>query len=276
MTYSVYDQSARLGSPVELFEFTDGSQTWRYTAYDQDYTWNGQTWTAIAIGRGSIQQSGKLDQAGIEIRLPRTNAFAQSLMTGLSESVTSITVRRGHADDPDQEFIVSWKGRVVGVVAEGAEIIISCESILTSMRRQGLRRRWQKQCPHALYGRGCNLTQANYAQGPFPVASISGAEATVTGASLQPDGWYTGGILEAGGTVRFIMAHVGDVLTLSRPSSALANLVAQAGAGSVSATLYPGCDRTLATCDAKFNNKLNFGGWPYIPTKNPMGGSSIV
>ena len=39
--------------------------------------------------------------------------------------------------------------------------------------------------------------------------------------------------------------------------------------------LYPGCDRTLATCTAKFGNSANFGGFPFIPTKNPFGGSPI-
>jgi uncharacterized phage protein (TIGR02218 family) len=30
-------------------------------------------------------------------------------------------------------------------------------------------------------------------------------------------------------------------------------------------TLYPGCDKTLATCKAKFNNVINFQGEPWIP-----------
>ena len=30
-------------------------------------------------------------------------------------------------------------------------------------------------------------------------------------------------------------------------------------------TLLPGCDHTTATCSAKFQNLLRFGGFPYIP-----------
>jgi len=30
--------------------------------------------------------------------------------------------------------------------------------------------------------------------------------------------------------------------------------------------LLPGCDRTLATCTNVFNNRIHFGGFPYIPT----------
>ena len=44
--------------------------------------------------------------------------------------------------------------------------------------------------------------------------------------------------------------------------------------GRVLAT-YPGCDGTWNTCINKFNNWKNYGGQPWIPIKNPMGGESI-
>jgi len=30
-------------------------------------------------------------------------------------------------------------------------------------------------------------------------------------------------------------------------------------------TVYAGCDRTLATCQGRFNNKANFRGFPFVP-----------
>ena len=39
---------------------------------------------------------------------------------------------------------------------------------------------------------------------------------------------------------------------------------------------FAGCDRTFATCQSKFGNSLNFGGFPWIPAKNPFAGDSIV
>jgi uncharacterized phage protein (TIGR02218 family) len=35
-------------------------------------------------------------------------------------------------------------------------------------------------------------------------------------------------------------------------------------------TLYAGCDRTMATCNSKFNNLANFGGQPFIPIPDTM------
>jgi hypothetical protein len=36
-----------------------------------------------------------------------------------------------------------------------------------------------------------------------------------------------------------------------------------------SVTLYPGYDASIDQCDLKFNNRINFGGHPYIPNINP-------
>ncbi len=30
-------------------------------------------------------------------------------------------------------------------------------------------------------------------------------------------------------------------------------------------TVYQGCDHTMATCKAKFNNLANFRGFPFVP-----------
>ena len=284
MTFDAYELSARQGRPVELLEFTDGTDTWRYAVRDQDYTWNGQTWTAETIQRGRIQQSGKLDQERLELRFPSGNTMARRFLDGLGEAVTSVTVRRGHDGDPAAEFVVAWKGRVLGAAISGDVITLTCESIFTAMRRHGLRRRWQRTCSHALYGRGCNLNQADFAEGPFAVGAVSQTAVTVPGAAAQPDGYYSGGLIDAEGASRFILRHTGGQLVLSRAHDAMAAAVAQAGYGlnygnyygGVPATLYPGCDRTLQTCEQRFANNANFGGWPWIPKKNPMGGSSIV
>jgi hypothetical protein len=74
------------------------------------------------------------------------------------------------------------------------------------------------------------------------------------------------------------------VLSLSRAHDALHLLVAGNGYGKnyggyyggVPLTLYPGCDHLKATCLAKFDNLPNYGGFPYIPARNPLDGRSIV
>ena len=77
-------------------------------------------------------------------------------------------------------------------------------------------------------------------------------------------------------------AVTGNVLSLSRPIETLAEVSDGYGNnyggfyGSSTVTLYPGCTKSRAVCKNKFDNLNNYGGFPWIPTKNPFGGSSIV
>jgi hypothetical protein len=46
--------------------------------------------------------------------------------------------------------------------------------------------------------------------------------------------------------------------------------------GSQTVNLYPGCNKSMDHCINRFDNILNYGGFPWIPGKNPFGGTSIV
>jgi hypothetical protein len=101
------------------------------------------------------------------------------------------------------------------------------------------------------------------------ITSINGSAITVQGSSLNGDGYYTGGLLIApNGASRFITNQVSDIVTISRPIQGLL--------GSMDVDIYPGCDHLKETCLAKFNNLNNFGGFPWIPSRNPFDGSSII
>ncbi|MBQ3675664.1 MAG: phage BR0599 family protein, partial [Campylobacter sp.] len=56
--------------------------------------------------------------------------------------------------------------------------------------------------------------------------------------------------------------HKGDKITLMFPLKSLstADLV----------YVYAGCDKTIKMCRDKFNNSINYGGFPFVPSKNPV------
>jgi uncharacterized phage protein (TIGR02218 family) len=281
MTYAAREASVHDGNAVFLLECAIGAQTWRYTPRGEDVLALSQTWTAASIGIGGIEQTNELNKASLQIEFDRANPFAMLFLGVAPEQVASVTLYRGHVGEP--EYAVHWKGRVTGSTAGGDSIRLDCESVFTSLRRPGLRAIYQKACRHALYRNRCGVVQASYQVSAAPSA-LSALALTVPAAALQADGWYTGGMVEAqDGSLRFVMDHVGALLTLLRPNPGLAAMVAASGYGvgygesfgGTAVVLSPGCDRSKAICRDKFNNVPRFGGFPYIPIKNPMGGNSI-
>jgi len=259
---------------------SQGANTWTVTSADSDEVYGGEVYVSTAIGRNDIQAKSEMSKANIEVKVSIDNEFGRRWLNKVIDSVVSLNI----FEKTDSNVRIIWKGRLSSVKPEDAEIILVFESIFTSLRRPGLRKRYQRSCPYVLYGRGCKLNRLDY-QTESVVTSIVGNVVTCPEAASFADGYFTTGILEdQDGNLRFIVSHVGDKITLVRPLLTLNERFASGGYGlsygqsygGVRSWLYPGCDRTRQTCNSKFNNLPNFGGFPFIPLKNPFGGGAIV
>lgn len=268
MTYSTFETSIDTGLPVELYQITQGSLSWNFVSGATEIVRLGQTYVPSSISRDNVKQTTDTFKDSMRLTFPRDNLFASQYIAFAPEEVTTVTLYRGHYGDPDSEFIVYWKGRVVGAKTSGNQIDIQCESVFTSIKRPGLRARFEYTCRRTLYLGGCNVNREAYKHIGNILSISGGLLLTVVGASLKPDGYYTGGmIISADSIPRFVVAHTGDNITLSRTVPGLAS--------GQNVSLYPGCDHLKETCFTKFNNLNNFGGFPWIPTRNPYNGSSI-
>lgn len=269
MSYNDFEQSLDIGKPIELYEFIQGLQRWNYISGANSIVRLGQVYTPMPVKRDRIKQTSDIFKDSLKLDFPRDDPFAGQFLGFAPEEVTTLTVLRGHYGDPDEEYIVYWKGRIVGAKAQQNTITVECESVFTSIRRPGLRARFEYGCRHPLYGRGCSVNREAYRVDTV-VNAISG-EVHITGTALPPlpDGYFTGGMLIApNGAARFLTAHTGSTVTMNRPIRGLV--------GGQSVSLYPGCDHLRTTCKNKFNNLDNFGGFPFIPQRNPFDGSSII
>jgi uncharacterized phage protein (TIGR02218 family) len=286
MTYTTIESSTAEGRPYYLYQFVEGDQVWRFTSRATDWTSaasEGDTidWEAAAISHGDVVQSSEIERGRLELTWPLSHPFARRFLAPLGNTPVTLTVFRGH-EQVLGETVAHWKGRVVGAEVEGARILLNCESVFSTLRRAGVRAKYQRLCRHALYGRGCELDIGFHWQ-TGTVTATSGNALTIPEAAAQPDGWFRGGVLRFGAQLGFITGHVGTTLTLSRPMPELAAALAAPGVDPetgdplpVVADIAPGCDLRASTCAAKFGNLANFGGFPEIPGRNPFGGSSIV
>lgn len=266
-----------MATQTELYRFTEqGSvQVWAYTSGDEVVTYNAgdgdEDYIPTSIGRSEVESKNELSRANLDIQVPLTNPAGIRWLQDNGELLVGLTI---FERDRVGAVTVVWKGRLVATVPGMDSITLKFESIFTSLRRPGLRARYQRSCRHALYGRGCNLDPETFAVAGAMTA-LADTVATVTEAAAQPNGYYVGGMLRSpDGVLSYIIGHSGANLTLQRVSYSLAQAAAEGFP--VAVTIYPGCSHDRATCNAKFDNLLNYGGFDFIPQKNPMGGSSIV
>lgn len=269
MTYSAIETSVQSGRPLELYEFTYGATAYRYTSADDDVVYGGNTYTAVPISRGAVEATSEIARLALEITASRELPLLDLFSTAAPERVVLVTLRRLHSGDG--EAIIIWMGRILNVTLNNASAEIHCESVYTSLKRVGLRRLYQKNCPHVLYETECAVNRASFGSSQT-VVSITGTVIELDTLDTFASNYFAGGYMEWESppgyfNQRSIRMNAGFDVTVSFPLNGLAiNDVV---------VVYPGCDHTLATCDAIFSNSENYGGMPYWPKKNPFDGTII-
>lgn len=269
MTYDVVERSADQGRPVELFTFSRDFQRWRYTSADRALVVDSATYLPRSLTRSAIESSYEKARSAITIGAPRDLEVADLYRISPPTLPITCVIQQYHAGDG--EVVTIWSGRILSVEFAGISAQINLEPVYTSIRRIGLRRTFQRQCPHVLYGGACKVNREAFRIDGI-VDSVVGSVVNVPEASLLSAGWFAGGYIEWGSALgiperRFISDHTGAALTLTAVPFGLV--------GDMPVKLYPGCDHTIATCNGKFANAANYGGFPFFTKKNPFGGDPI-
>ena len=264
MTYAAYETGH--GSPVELYQFQRGTTVFLVTSHDEEHTVNGQVYTPAGVSAGKLSWQQDVTKNKLTIELPRDYQMVQDMVVLPPTDILLVTVYRYHLDDPDQEVAVIWQGRLVDIDWTSQQVKLTCESVFTSLQRAGLRRAYQTMCPHLLFGLECQLNNQAYRVDGV-VSGIVGNTLTAPEWAAHPDGYFTGGYVEYNTQRRAIKGHVTGTLTLVAP---LVGVV-----GNAAVVAYPGCAHNLDDCRTKYNNVVNYGGFPYVPFFNPFTKSQL-
>lgn len=273
MTFATYELSVDQGEPLLLFDFSAGTAHWRYTSADRSVIAAGYIYSPLAITSGNVLQGQELRQKTLKLSVPRDADVVAQLQAYPPSTDLALTVYARHYTDPDAEAIVAWIGRVRSQMQKQSIVEMSCEPAYTGIQTTGLRRRWQVNCPHVLYGTATCKLSAALQKVTTTLTAVSGFTVSSAGFVLPGSLSFAGGYIEwMSGRGYFERRTVDSVylpthtLTLSYGSpDLLAGLEVNA---------YPGCKHNGADCTA-FGNILNYGGALYIPLKNPMNGNPV-
>lgn len=266
MTFSAQETSAESGAPIELYEFRYGPLRLYYANTPEDVTYNSRVWTATPLDRTEIEETLEIARQSVTISVAPDSQVAGLFRFVPPAEPVEVIIHVVHRTDPLEEVKTRWFGRVLNCRWEGPMAQLSCESILTSFRRLGLRRHYQRTCPHVLYGVACGALPGLHVV-EDTLSAVNGTSIVIPVASLQANGYYAGGILEwVRGPGQFerrtIRSHVTDTLVLTYRIPGLT--------AGMTVSLLPGCNHLMTDCDGKFSNSDNYGGWP-IPQRNPFG-----
>lgn len=270
MSFDTVDAADLGGQPLYLLDFYRQTKHWRYTTADRPMTNQSQVFNPAAITVPSFKQSQELKQQTLTITAPRDIDVVSQYRTTPPADAVNLTIWAMHY--VDNEPVVVWLGRVVSPKWVNSTVQIACEPISTAMRSTGLRLRWCRNCPYALYGVGCNV-DFNAHRVPAKLTAVNGFTLTADAFASLPNGRFAGGYVEwldADGIVdrRSIDAHTGTSITVAFGSADLAPGLA------VSA--YPGCNHTMNDCDGYFHNGDNYGGSPNIPDVSAFNGNLVL
>jgi hypothetical protein len=251
--------------PIYLYKFVNGELQYFYTNVGSPQAFDGDTYApADPISHTAPSITQDITKANVDVSVAFDNPVVLPYGPFPPPVETQLFIYKFYAGVTDPELC--WQGRVLRPVFEGSIARLLCDTTLSGLNTEGLPETHQNLCNACLYDGRCPVQALNFRQ-PITADDINGNDVTVTGIT-QIDGWFKGGTFAApNGDWRFIVAHVGDVITLDNP------FPLESLAEGDAADLYAGCDRLYQTCISKFGAETGDGdafvGNPIVPKVNP-------
>jgi uncharacterized phage protein (TIGR02218 family) len=281
MSYTEFETSIESGQPLAFFTFQLRDRYWRYTTAEVNQVVASEVYTSAAISASNIQQTGESVNDALTLECPSWIAPAQMFMSAPPTSTIYVTVSFKHVGS--DQMAVGYTGEVKQVnFPFPGKARITCESLMSSMAREGLRLAWQRSCPYALYDPvTCKVDKAAF-KIDFVVLSISGFTVGVLLDTTQDTDYFNGGFIEWLHPIRGIEylaidSHVEVPTPGTDQPNAILTLLGPPGELFEGATgsAYPGCDFTPPTCQDVFTNYPNYGGTPDMPGRSPFDGNPV-
>jgi uncharacterized phage protein (TIGR02218 family) len=269
VSHDTHEDSVELGSPVEYYHFVRGTEEWAYTTGITEETIDSVTYLPSVITRGRIQQNDEIKGATLDIGMDRTNALVTSITADPDSIPISFVLYQRHVGETVP--IIKFIGQLVSFSWVDGQAALQVASVENMFAREIPRVSIQKACPFMLYDGNCRAIVGSHTHTAevltvdtsdprlMTVYNIDGgASDTLIGASETT---FELGVLKKGNARRFIARHLGNVIYLLTPLAGIDD--------GDSIILIKGCDRLAGTCEDRFDNIENFGGFPNLPTQNP-------
>lgn len=274
------------GQPVELLTFNNGGQVFTRSNTVRPVQIGATIYEPLPYDRSKFAQSKDSDDNNITMIVP-ADFEVTTLFDGiLTSNVTNVVIERFHNNDPSQQLQVLWRGRVIGVNYVEDDIELSLQPV-TAGGESVPRDVFSAQCNAMLFDTpGCTLARNDWKfDGTIATLSADGIDFSVVGLRVQaaaldaaqggPTGPLTTEELDLfwqGGYIELNNGEVRDIVVgnhLANPDAFQIDQPFRDANVADNCVVFAGCDLLRATCHKKFNNVINFQGYPDIPEIDP-------
>lgn len=252
-------------------------ETLRYTNADSDVAWRGQIFDAhgLIISRGATRVTRDLDVDSNELGIAANSGhkleglpFVEAALGGSLDGARVVIERVFFRNwQTPVGTVIIFSGRVSDVSGSRNRVSVSLKSDIELLNVSSPRNIYQAGCMRTLYDGGCGVNRDAFTvNGRVTANSNNGSELVCN--LTQADKWFEQGVVKFtsgrnAGLSRTVKSHEKCLLTFALrlpypPESGDAFKI------------YPGCDKTQATCGGKFNNVVHFRGFPYVPAADTV------
>jgi uncharacterized phage protein (TIGR02218 family) len=243
-----------------------------FTDHDRDIEFDGVIHQAASGFDGSAVNEG----IGLE---PGGSELAGALQ---SDHITWEDVRRRRYDGARIEhYVVNWSSPeehvlmrtfMMGEISREDGLLKAEVKPLTALLDQSTGRRFRRKCNADLGDARCGIDLSSMRDSAIVIEMQPLGGLVVSGLDHREQGWFRAGRVEfTSGDAAGFSVEVAD------------HAVLQADSGTVKTVLHlwevpefevfpgdginvtPGCDKQYATCKARFDNGVNFQGFPHMP-----------
>lgn len=242
----------------ELFVFTLGMREFLYTSGEADVTLGGKIYRAVSIRRKEISKDSLSDDAQVVCSfdldpVPLFRDFNPS-------SAVYLQILKNSG-------VMMFFGRISSVEfnLKNGEATLKLSAMGGLMHSKIPVRTYSHECAFELFDEGCALNEADFRLiVPGAECKFSVDKREISHPKIKEKGadFFVGGFVSYNLQHSYITGGDGEKLYLMFPIRTLEK--------SGALYIYAGCDKRISTCKAKFNNSKNYGGFPFIPSKNPV------
>jgi uncharacterized phage protein (TIGR02218 family) len=266
--YTTLEKSVQDSRPLEVYDFSLGAESFRYTSRGSPIVLGAATYEVETISRSAIEQGRDTKSSTVTIKVPSSNVFARkyvAIVPGRKATLSIIRLQRDEAPTFATQ-VLGFKGRVqaVNFADDGRVAEIAVRSLEDAGNRNIPRFKFTGVCNHLLYDNGCKVSPTGFSHVGACTSGGATTEIEVAGVDSQPDGYWTGGYVTpttGDADFRMVLAHAGTTLTLMLPFSF--------DVTGINVQVFAGCDHLYTgDCATKFDNVIEFGGFPFVPNKN--------